>query len=207
MAALNHEGAGVRGGNPWAEFCHPGRSLVLSRERESTSNTKDNKQRERRGYGLIRLPSELSSSSGIHLPQFGEGNWPFLFGWTMQRPRSSPLRLCELFLEAFGFSKGACFLCAAARSRGLAPVPHQGLRGPGPRKGQSPLNPFFPSLVYGTKSSISISLPTSVKVSGTSPTMMDSAIATWVVTSTVCAPVGITICTCAVSARDTRCRV
>ena len=126
----------------------------------------------------------------------------------MQRPRSSPLLLCELFLESIRILERRVGLFhAAARGRGFTPVPHQGLRGPGPRKGQSPLNPFFPSLVYGTKSSISISLPTSVKVSGTSPTMMDSAIATWVVTSTVCAPVGITICTCAVSARDTRCRV
>jgi len=33
--------------------------------------------------------------------------------------------------------------CAVARSRGFTPVPHQGLRGPGPRKGHSPLNPFF----------------------------------------------------------------
>ena len=30
----------------------------------------------------------------------------------------------------------------AGRSRGFTPVPHQGLRGPGPRKGHSPLNPF-----------------------------------------------------------------
>ena len=34
-------------------------------------------------------------------------------------------------------------LCAAARGRDAVPVPCQGLRGPGPRKGHSPLNPYF----------------------------------------------------------------
>ena len=34
-------------------------------------------------------------------------------------------------------------LCAAARGRDAVPVPCQGLRGPGPRKGHSPLNPFW----------------------------------------------------------------
>ena len=52
---------------------------------------------------------------------------------------------------------------------------------------------------HGTKSSISISFPTSVNVSGTSPTIMDSAMATCVDASTTRAPVGITSCTCAVS--------
>ena len=33
-----------QGGPGWHALCHPGRSLVLSRERESTTNTKDKLQ-------------------------------------------------------------------------------------------------------------------------------------------------------------------
>ncbi len=50
--------AGVRGGNHQAEFCHPGRSLVLSRERESTSNTRDNKQ-EKKQLSILPISPAL----------------------------------------------------------------------------------------------------------------------------------------------------
>ena len=60
------------------------------------------------------------------------------------------MELGELFLESFGFSKGACCLFAAAQEaasrapasggEGLTPPLH-------PRKGHSPLDPFFRSVV------------------------------------------------------------
>ena len=80
MAALNHVGAGVRGGNPWAEFCHPGRSLVLSSERESTSNTKDNKpktvQRTASSVFLRSFPAPQEST----FPRLGKENVGLLCG-------------------------------------------------------------------------------------------------------------------------------
>ncbi len=83
-----------------------------------------------------------------------------------------------------------------------SPVGPEGTRGDRKAPGRSRRGIF-----YGTKSSISMSSPTSVKVSGTSPTMMLSAMATWVETATVFAPVGMTNCTWAVRSSDTRCLV
>ena len=98
-------------------------SLLLSRERERRSSTKDNKQKiDNHHIRLFFLP--LCGFAYMQLPPF-------------------PLRQGMLFRESRGFSKGARFFVPAGTEQGFHPCTPPG-RCPGPAKGHRPSrHPFF----------------------------------------------------------------
>ena len=158
---------GVRGGNLQAEFCHPGRSLVLSRGRESTCSTIAYQQRSSqpsRQVNSLRLRSvggDLTNpppSRGRLVCFLGVGSARVIFSFAAMRAVS----------RIRGILERRVLPGAAARGRDAVPVPCQGLRGPGPRKGLRPLTLFIRpcSLLLSTNYDTIVSSPTQSNMKG-----------------------------------------
>ena len=129
---------GVRGGNLQAEFCHPGRSLVLSRGRESTCSITAYQQRSSQPSHRVNSLRLRSAGGDLTNPPPSRGRLG-RFPWSRHSKGERFLCGCASCFSNPGDSRKTpvSLRCGAEASggQGLTPPLH-------PRKGHRPLTLF-----------------------------------------------------------------